>query len=117
MIVREWAAGSCADLRPTPLSICLSRSTRGALASRPEPVAEVVTTHGQTTCSSASGAKCLLITETGKDPASATGMDVGRELREARLRAGLSREQISQSTKIQLPKIEALEHNDFTQLP
>jgi transcriptional regulator with XRE-family HTH domain len=44
-------------------------------------------------------------------------MNVGAELREARLRAGLSREEVSQRTKIQLAKIEALEANAFERLP
>ena len=38
-------------------------------------------------------------------------MDVGTELREARQRAGLSREQIAQRTHSELAKIEALEEN------
>jgi cytoskeleton protein RodZ len=45
------------------------------------------------------------------------GMDVGAALREARQRAGLSREALSQRTKIQLAKIEALEENAFERLP
>jgi cytoskeletal protein RodZ len=44
-------------------------------------------------------------------------MDVGAALREARLQAGLSREQVSNATKIQLAKIEALEANAFERLP
>jgi cytoskeleton protein RodZ len=44
-------------------------------------------------------------------------MDVGNELRQARQQAGLSREEIAQSTKIQLAKIEALEANAFGRLP
>jgi cytoskeleton protein RodZ len=44
-------------------------------------------------------------------------MDVGAALREARQRAGLSREALSQRTKIQLAKIEALEENAFERLP
>jgi hypothetical protein len=44
-------------------------------------------------------------------------MDVGAELRDARERAGLSREQVSQRTKIQLAKIEALEAGNFERLP
>jgi len=44
-------------------------------------------------------------------------MDVGTELKAARQRAGLSREQISQRTKIQVAKIEALEQNAFDRLP
>ena len=45
------------------------------------------------------------------------GMNVGAELREARQRAGLSREDVSQRTKIQLAKIDALEANAFERLP
>ena len=44
-------------------------------------------------------------------------MDVGTELRDARERAGLSREQIAQTTKIKVEKIEALEANAFDRLP
>jgi hypothetical protein len=44
-------------------------------------------------------------------------MSVGAELREARERAGLSREDISQGTKIQLAKIESLESDRFDRLP
>jgi cytoskeletal protein RodZ len=44
-------------------------------------------------------------------------MDVGGELRGARERAGLSREDVAQKTKIQLAKIEALETNAFERLP
>ena len=44
-------------------------------------------------------------------------MSVGEELRQARQQAGLSREQVSQSTKIQLAKLEALEQNAFERLP
>jgi cytoskeletal protein RodZ len=44
-------------------------------------------------------------------------MDVGTVLRDARQRAGLSREQVSQRTKIQLAKIDALEANAFERLP
>ena len=44
-------------------------------------------------------------------------MDVGAALREARQTAGLSREDVSQRTKIQLAKIEALEANAFERLP
>lgn len=44
-------------------------------------------------------------------------MLVGSELRSAREKLGLSAEQISQRTKIQLPKIEALERGEFTALP
>ena len=44
-------------------------------------------------------------------------MTVGSELRRAREAAGLSAEQISERTKIQLYKIEALESDDFERLP
>ena len=44
-------------------------------------------------------------------------MTVGSELRRAREAAGLSPEQISDRTKIQLYKIEALENDDFERLP
>ena len=44
-------------------------------------------------------------------------MTIGTELRDARERLGLSREQISTATKIQLHKIAALEQNAFDQLP
>ena len=44
-------------------------------------------------------------------------MDVGAELTAARQRAGLSREQVSQRTKVQVAKIEALEQNAFDRLP
>jgi cytoskeletal protein RodZ len=44
-------------------------------------------------------------------------MTVGNELRRAREAAGLSAEQISERTKIQLHKIEALENDDFERLP
>ena len=44
-------------------------------------------------------------------------MTVGSELRRAREAAGLSAEQISERTKIQLYKIEALENDDFEKLP
>lgn len=44
-------------------------------------------------------------------------MTVGSELRQAREAAGLSAEQISERTKIQLYKIEALERDDFERLP
>jgi transcriptional regulator with XRE-family HTH domain len=44
-------------------------------------------------------------------------MHVGAELRQARERAGLSAEQISERTKIQLHKIEALENGNFEGLP
>ena len=43
-------------------------------------------------------------------------MSVGAELREARERAGLSREDVSQGTKIQLAKIESLESDRFDRL-
>lgn len=44
-------------------------------------------------------------------------MNIGAELRDARQRAGLSPEQVSQRTKIQLAKIDALEANAFERLP
>jgi cytoskeleton protein RodZ len=44
-------------------------------------------------------------------------MTIGTELREARERLGLSREQISSATKIQLHKIAALEDDAFDRLP
>ena len=44
-------------------------------------------------------------------------MDVGAQLREARLRVGLSREQFAQRTKIQAAKIDALERDAFDRLP
>lgn len=44
-------------------------------------------------------------------------MAVGTELRQARERAGLSIEEIGRRTKIQLYKIEALEHGDYDRLP
>ena len=44
-------------------------------------------------------------------------MSVGAELREARERAGLAREDVSQRTKIQLAKLEALESDEFDRLP
>jgi cytoskeletal protein RodZ len=44
-------------------------------------------------------------------------MDVGATLREARQQAGLSSQEVSQRTKIQLAKIEALEANAFERLP
>src|SRR5687767_11630244 len=44
-------------------------------------------------------------------------MNVGTELKQARDQAGLSAEQISNRTKIQLYKIEALENNEFDRLP
>lgn len=44
-------------------------------------------------------------------------MTVGAELRAARERAGLSAEQVSERTKIQLYKVEALENGDFERLP
>jgi cytoskeleton protein RodZ len=43
-------------------------------------------------------------------------MDVGTELRAARQRAGLSREQLSQRTRIQVAKIVAIEQNAFDRL-
>ena len=42
---------------------------------------------------------------------------VGTDLRQARERAGLSIEEIGRRTKIQLYKIEALEHGDYDRLP
>src|SRR5687767_7886203 len=42
---------------------------------------------------------------------------IGKELRDARERLGLSREQISSATKIQLRKIAALEEDAFDRLP
>jgi cytoskeleton protein RodZ len=44
-------------------------------------------------------------------------MNVGNELRQAREHAGLTAQQISERTKIQLYKIEALENNQFDRLP
>jgi cytoskeletal protein RodZ len=44
-------------------------------------------------------------------------MTVGNELRQAREAAGLSADQLSERTKIQLYKIEALENGDFEKLP
>ena len=44
-------------------------------------------------------------------------MTVGTVLKQAREQAGLSAEQISERTKIQLYKIEALEEDDFSRLP
>jgi transcriptional regulator with XRE-family HTH domain len=44
-------------------------------------------------------------------------MTVGTVLKQAREQAGLSAEQISERTKIQLYKIEALEDDDFSRLP
>ena len=44
-------------------------------------------------------------------------MTVGTELKQGREKAGLSPEQISERTKIQLYKIDALEHNTFELLP
>jgi hypothetical protein len=44
-------------------------------------------------------------------------MTVGSELKQARVRAGLSPEEISERTKIQLYKIDALEKGDFELLP
>jgi cytoskeletal protein RodZ len=44
-------------------------------------------------------------------------MTVGTVLKQAREHAGLSSEQISERTKIQLYKIEALEEDDFSRLP
>jgi cytoskeleton protein RodZ len=44
-------------------------------------------------------------------------MTVGAELRAARLRAGLSQQDISQRTTIQLEKVEALEADHFERLP
>ena len=42
---------------------------------------------------------------------------VGARLREARERAGLSREQLADTTKVKLERIEALEENAFDRLP
>jgi hypothetical protein len=53
----------------------------------------------------------------GKESADGSVMDVGTELRNARRAAGLSLEQISHNTKIQVAKLEALEANAFDQLP
>jgi cytoskeletal protein RodZ len=44
-------------------------------------------------------------------------MRAGRELRQARERAGLSAEQIAERTKIQVHRIEALENDNFENLP
>ena len=44
-------------------------------------------------------------------------MTVGTVLKQAREQAGLSTEQVSERTKIQLYKIEALEEDDFSRLP
>ena len=44
-------------------------------------------------------------------------MTVGTVLKQAREQAGLSAEQISEHTKIQLYKIKALEEDDFSRLP
>jgi cytoskeletal protein RodZ len=44
-------------------------------------------------------------------------MTAGSELRQARERAGLSAEDISERTKIQLHRVEALERGDFSELP
>jgi transcriptional regulator with XRE-family HTH domain len=44
-------------------------------------------------------------------------MTAGTELRQAREHAGLTVEEISERTKIQLCKIEALEHDDYARLP
>ena len=44
-------------------------------------------------------------------------MTVGTVLKQAREQAGLSAEQLSERTKIQLYKIEALEEDDFSRLP
>ena len=54
---------------------------------------------------------------TGKILATRSGMPIGSELRLARARAGLSAEQIAERTKIQLPKIVALESDYFEALP
>jgi cytoskeletal protein RodZ len=43
--------------------------------------------------------------------------DIGRKLREARERRGLSLRQIANATKISVPTLEALERNDITRLP
>ena len=44
-------------------------------------------------------------------------MTAGNELRQARERAGLSADKISERTKVQLHRIEALERDDYAQLP
>ena len=44
-------------------------------------------------------------------------MPVGSELRHKREKLGLSAEQISERTKIQVPKIEAFERGEFNGLP
>src|SRR5688572_21251829 len=44
-------------------------------------------------------------------------MNIGAELHAARLRAGLTLEQIASATKIKLPTLEALEANDVASLP
>ena len=44
-------------------------------------------------------------------------MGIGSELRDARLRAGLSAKQLADRTKLKLAKIEALEKSDFESLP
>jgi hypothetical protein len=44
-------------------------------------------------------------------------MAIGPELRDARLRAGLSAKQLADRTKLKLEKIEALEKSDFEHLP
>ena len=46
-----------------------------------------------------------------------TTVNIGNELRDARERLGLSREQLSAATKIQLQKIAALEEGAFDRLP
>src|ERR671933_831322 len=43
--------------------------------------------------------------------------DVGRKLREARERRGISLRQISNATKISVAVLEALERNDISKLP
>jgi hypothetical protein len=53
----------------------------------------------------------------GKESASVLRMTIGQQLREARQHVGLSREQIAHSTKVPLPRIEALEQNAFESLP
>jgi cytoskeleton protein RodZ len=44
-------------------------------------------------------------------------MDVGATLRRARMRKGLTLEQLARATKISVPALDALENNDFDRLP
>jgi cytoskeleton protein RodZ len=44
-------------------------------------------------------------------------MDVGATLRRARVRKGLTLEQLARATKIGVPALDALENNDFDRLP